>query len=79
MGIFLSLGHTIPFFGIYCFLNFGKNANFADSICDYITISFRFVWRQLEFAFFGALTSVGALFIFERRKKNVLLKMRKRN
>ena len=22
------------------------------------------VWRQLEFAFFGALTSVGALFIF---------------
>ena len=24
-----------------------------------------FVWRQLEFAFFGALTSVGALFILE--------------
>ena len=23
-----------------------------------------FVWRQLKFAFFGALTSVGALFIF---------------
>jgi len=23
-----------------------------------------FVWRQLEFAFFGALTSVGALFYF---------------
>ena len=23
-----------------------------------------FVWRQLEFAFFGALTSVGALFVF---------------
>jgi len=35
-----------------------------------------FVWRQLEFAFFGALTSVGALFIFTekylffRRKEN---------
>jgi len=24
-----------------------------------------FVWRQLEFAFFGALTSVGALFYFQ--------------
>jgi len=26
-----------------------------------------FVWRQLEFAFFGALTLVGALFIFHRK------------
>ena len=24
----------------------------------------KIVWRQLEFAFFGALTSVGALFVF---------------
>ena len=28
-----------------------------------------FVWRQLRLAFFGALTSVGALFDFERRKQ----------
>ena len=27
-----------------------------------------FVWRQLEFAFFGALTSVGALFICSSKK-----------
>ncbi len=29
-----------------------------------ILVNLFFVWRQLEFAFFGALTSVGALFIF---------------
>ena len=28
---------------------------------------FRFVWRQSEFAFFGASASVGAPFIFRRR------------
>ena len=27
-----------------------------------------FVWRQLELAFFGALTSVGALFVFLNEK-----------
>jgi len=27
-----------------------------------------FVWRQLGFAFFGALTSVGALFYFYNKK-----------
>ena len=36
----------------------------------------KFVWRQLEFAFFGALTSVGALFIlpkifFKRKEKKM--------
>ena len=35
-----------------------------------IPISIRFVWRQLESAFFGALTSVGALFVF--RKENFM-------
>ena len=29
-----------------------------------ISLRIRFVWRQSEFAFFGALTSVGALFYF---------------
>ena len=28
-----------------------------------------FVWRQLEFAFFGALTSVGALFVLKGKKE----------
>lgn len=32
---------------------------------------FRFVWRQLEFAFFGALTPVGALFIFGKEMRAV--------
>ena len=31
-------------------------------------VFFLVVWRQLEFAFFGALTSVGALFYFEGEK-----------
>ena len=30
-------------------------------------INLFFVWRQLEFAFFGALTPVGALFIFKNK------------
>ena len=34
-----------------------------------IPISLFFVWRQWEFAFFGALTHVGALFYFLWRKK----------
>ncbi len=33
-----------------------------------IPILFKFVWRQSGFAFFSALTSVGALFIFIDRK-----------
>ena len=65
MGIFCLLGHIIPFLCIYCFIEFGKKANSSNSICEIIfPYLFRFVWRQLEFAFFGALTSVGALFIF---------------
>lgn len=32
-------------------------------------ICLKFVWRQLGFAFFGALTPVGALFYFERTKE----------
>ncbi len=36
------------------------------SLCWCNTIFlFKFVWRQSEFAFFGALTSVGALFYFQ--------------
>ena len=48
------------------FLEFGKNANSAKLVVakDFFLVPFQLVWRQLEFAFFGALTSVGALFIF---------------
>ena len=35
---------------------------------------FRFVWRQSEFAFFGASTSVGALFILTNRKRRKKMK-----
>ena len=44
-------------------MNLGKNANSA-GLCRVIIQKVGFVWRQLEFAFFGALTSVGALFVF---------------
>jgi len=48
-------------------MDFGKTANpfSADLIRRNIRmICLKFVWRQLGFAFFGALTSVGALFVF---------------
>ncbi|MBR2926451.1 MAG: hypothetical protein IKC31_02610 [Clostridia bacterium] len=48
-------------------VEFSKNANSATAVGSYTHIVV-FVWRQLEFAFFGALTSVGALFYFHRRK-----------
>ena len=43
-------------------VEFSKSANSATAVGSYTHIVV-FVWRQLEFAFFGALTSVGALFI----------------
>ena len=44
-------------------VEFSKNANSAPIMESYTHLVV-FVWRQLEFAFFGALTLVGALFIF---------------
>ena len=44
-------------------VEFSKNANSATVVGSYTHIVV-FVWRQLEFAFFGALTHVGALFYF---------------
>ena len=45
---------------------FGKNANSRQvDVCGNIRMLFlKFVWRQWELAFFGAATSVVALFIF---------------
>ena len=60
------MGVFYPYIFSQELLNFGKNANSAISVESYIHVIV-FVWRQLGFAFFGALTSVGALFVFERR------------
>ena len=59
-------GRDIPFFDALNFLEFGKNANSAKLgvAKGFVLVRFQLVWRQLEFAFFGALTSVGALFYF---------------
>ena len=70
------MGVLYPFFGIrFSFFEFGKNANsFNDRwIVEHYPTHLKFVWRQLEFAFFGALTSVGALFDFKRNliKKDI--------
>ena len=61
----------IPSFVVPIFLEFGKNANSSKlSVAkDFFLVRFQLVWRQLEFAFFGALTSVGALFILPKKKQ----------
>ena len=46
-------------------IKIGKNAYSANLHKVFIR-RVGFVWRQLEFAFFGALTSVGALFYYIR-------------
>jgi len=45
---------------------FDKSADSFGFVCmaKYPSECLKFVWRQLESAFFGALTSVGALFYF---------------
>ncbi len=60
--------------GFFSVSNFRQVLNLAKAqiphlLWGVIPISFVFVWRQLEFAFFGALASVGALFIFKEEIK----------
>ena len=64
-------GRGVPFFAALNFLEFGKNAKSAKLgvAKGFFLGRFQLVWRQWEFVFFGALTTVGALFIFERMKK----------
>ena len=60
------MGELYLFSSCILFLNFEKNANsvkYAQRIINCLVL-FQLVWRQLEFAFFGALTPVGALFYF---------------
>ena len=44
-------GANYTFFSRAQSFEFGKIANSTDCVCEYIPISTRFVWRQLEFAF----------------------------
>ena len=62
-GIFLY-GVIIPFFVIIIFRIWQKRKFLLNDYGRDTLILFKFVWRQLECAFFGALTSVGALFVF---------------
>ena len=55
---------SIPIFASQ--MKSGKNACSADLHKVFIRWV-GFVWRQLEFAFFGAPTSVGALFVFTEK------------
>ena len=78
----MPLGVLYPFFGIpSIILDFGKNASsFNDRwIVKYYPTHLKFVWRQLELAFFGALATVGALFDFKRIliKKDINRKTKK--
>ena len=57
-------------FSPHLILEFGKDANSVKLgvAKGFFLVRFQLVWRQLEFAFFGALTSVGALFILEEKQ-----------
>ena len=56
---------TIPLFSHIHSNNLCKYANSVEWMCEYKSSLFLFqlVWRQWEFAFFGALAHAGALFI----------------
>ena len=63
------IGGLVPFFRFPANrMRFGKNADSAIGVESYI-LSLVFVWRQLELAFFGAVTSVAALFVFREKYK----------
>ena len=62
------MGILYPFFVKPLFMDLVKTQIPLKRLCvDFIPILFKFVWRQSGFAFFGALTSVGALFIFTEK------------
>jgi hypothetical protein len=72
-------GRRIPFFAALNFLEFGKNANSAKLgvAKGFFLVRFQLVWRQLEFAFFCALTPVGAPFYFSPKNKTYFKEKRK--
>ena len=65
-GLFVHSNYSVA-------VEFSKIANSAAIVGSYTHIVV-FVWRQLEFAFFGALTSVGALFVLEWGEKAIKTK-----
>ena len=65
LSVFIGGFMPIPFFGVV--VVYRQKCRFRNHRGEFIRFVV-FVWRQLEFAFFGALTSVGALFIFTEKK-----------
>ena len=60
---FFNKGEVYPLFVVhYTRMNIGKIAD-SPSISKVTPFYSKFVWRQSEFAVFGALTSVGAPFL----------------
>ena len=70
--LILFLGIIIPFLAIITFRNLVKMQIPRSSYGRDTLILFQFVQRQSEFAFFGALTSVGALFLFYGGRKCIV-------
>ena len=64
LSVFIGSFLCVPIFTADVELS--KNANSATAVGSYTHIVV-FVWRQLEFAFFGAVTPVAALFIFTEK------------
>ena len=56
-------GGIVPFYEPFD-LDFGKNATPLEWFYKGFPLHLSFVWRQSEFAFFRASTTVGALFYF---------------
>jgi len=64
----IFIGGIVPFCLFYNSCLISVKAQISQLLLRVIPIVV-FVWRQLEFAFFGALTSVGALFYFLRKEE----------
>ena len=66
--MFFFTGIIYPFFANPLFANLVKmQIPLQRFVRIFVPILFKFVWRQSGFAFFGASTSVGALFYFCRK------------
>ena len=62
LSVFIGSFLSVPIFTAD--VEFSKNANSATAVGSYTHIVV-FVWRQLELAFFGAVTPVAALFVLK--------------
>ena len=62
------MGILYPFFRAPGYMNLVKKQIPRTGLCGFMPISIRFVWRQLEFAFFGALASVAHTFYIQEEK-----------